>query len=413
MAIGLANRQREFLQKSLLLFCLVFSLSQLLGSIARAESNEKDFMDEPETPSQGPPRDSPPTTPLLPVETVLPAPVDTPEPIRNAQLPAKVSPTANAKPKKSHAKRPPEEDEVYVPPPTPSPKPPPDIPDVIGNGWDQTLVETDRAIAEWFNGAADGIDLFLMGRRLTDKPNNTQVQIENSTFSSSGRAPNNTSSINVNLRLPNVEEYWQVKFASYDEQEEARNVQNGYLRTTPRERNPGATVGFFRKLGNIRTAFQPRVGFNNPFKVAHSLSFESVVDYKIFQFNPKVEFYAKPDDGTGIFIRLNFNYIMTPIFSLTQTNEGEYKERLHLFTGTNGLTLGQGINDRNSISYSLVFSSVSQPSYMLDGYSFAISYNHLIYKKILDMQLIPHWDFPYAVNFHGTPGIAMNFNLYF
>lgn len=313
-------------------------------------------------------------------------------------------PASLAAPKSSPANSP-----ANSPATTPPTRTPPPISD-----WDRYFIEKDLAVARWFDGAADSIDLFLVGKRLTDKPNNTQVNIENSTFSREAESVNNTSSFNINLRLPNLEEYWQLKFTSYDEQQEARQVQNGYLRQTPRERNLGASVGFFRKLGNIRTAFQPRIGLgNNPFKVSHSLSFESIVDYKYFQFDPRIEFYAKPDDGTGVFVRMNFNYVLSPIYSLTLTNEGEYHERLHLFTGTNGLTLGQFINDRNSMSYSVFLSSDNRPGYYLTGYSLVMSYSHLIYKKMLDVQFVPHLDFPADHNFRRIAGITVNFNLYF
>lgn len=376
------KRSGKFLKRNFLSFLCAFLLAPPLWANA-----ESDFTDEPET-AQHPKAQAP-----------------------SAEQDTRIDRTEL--PETTHTKTAAPDRKLKLAPPPAAPTTPAPPPPLPPTGWDKTLIETDIAVAKWFDGAAEGIDLFLMGKKLTDKPNNTQVNIENSTFSREAESVTNTSSLNVNLRLPNLEEYWQLKFASYDEQEESRNVQSGYLRTTPRERNYGATVGFFRKLGNVRTAFQPRMGFDNPFKVSHSLSFESVVDYKIFQFNPKIEFYAKPNDGTGIFFRLNFNYILTPVFSLTQTNEGEYRERLHLFTGNNGLTLGQGIDDRNSMSYSIFFGSSNKPSYMLDGYSLALSYNHLIYKKILDVQLIPHLDFAYVESFKGVAGITMNFNLYF
>lgn len=278
---------------------------------------------------------------------------------------------------------------------------------------EQKFIDSNIAISNWLDGAAEGLDLFLVGKKLTDAKNETHVRVENSTYSMEGANLTNATSLNVNSRLPNLEEYWQLKFTTYDDAEESRSVKSGYLRQTPREQNYGATVGLFRKLGNVRTSFQPRIALQDPLKVSHSLRFESILDQYNYKINPKVEFYADADKGAGIYWNLNFNFELNPLWSLTLINEGNYEDKTHLYTAGNGFSFGHYLNEITTMGYSLIFTSINQPSYHLDNYSASVSWNQLIYKKILDYQIIPHLDFARAQSFKGNAGLIFNLNLNF
>jgi hypothetical protein len=278
---------------------------------------------------------------------------------------------------------------------------------------EQTLIEKNIEISNWLDGVAEGLDLFLVGKKLTEEKNQTSIKLENSSYTRESENFKNTTNINVNLRLPNLEEYWQLKFTSYDEKEESRNVQSGYLRQTPRERNYGATIGLFRKLGNVRTSFQPRIGLQDPLKVSHSLRFESVAEVKDYKINPRLEFYADPDKGTGIYWSLNFGFTLSPAYSLTLINEANYEDKTHLYAANNGFSFGHSLSDTKAIAYNLIFNSNNLPSYHLDSYTVSVAYSQLVFKKILDIQIIPHVDFPKAENFRKNVGLVFNLNLNF
>lgn len=278
---------------------------------------------------------------------------------------------------------------------------------------EKRLIQGNIVIAEWFDGVAEGIDLFLVGRRMTSRKNETNLKIENLTFNRENEPSENVTSIDLNLRLPNLEEYWQLKFTSYDEQQERRSVRNNYARQGPRQSNYGATLGFFRKLGSFRASFQPRIGLRNPLFVSHSIILESVAEVKNFEVNPRIELFANPTKGVGFFQALNFNWRLTDIYSLTMINEGEYVEKTHELSETNGFTLGQIINDISTLSYSVMFVSTNRPDYILDGYTLSVTWDQLIYKKILDYQITPYLDFPSGTEYRGSPGITFVVGLTF
>jgi hypothetical protein len=281
------------------------------------------------------------------------------------------------------------------------------------DSWAQMFIQGNISVSQWLDSTAEGIDLFLSGRDVSTKKNGTHVVVENSSFSVSGDNLRNTTSLSVNLRLPNLEEYWQLKFSTYDEFEEQRGVQNGYLRTTPREKNYGASLGLFRRMGHVRTAFQPRIELSDPLKISHSLSFESIADFQTYAVNPKLEFYATPDKGTGIYLAGNVNMGLTRVWGLTFLNYGDYQDKKHLFAVGNGLSFGHHISSKTSFSYTWMFFSNNRDNYHLDGYSISVSWNQVVYKRILDTQLVPHLDFSKDNSFIGAPGIILNVKLNF
>jgi hypothetical protein len=279
--------------------------------------------------------------------------------------------------------------------------------------FEKKFIDMNIAISEWLDGAAEVIDIFLVGKKVTNRENETNLRIENTTMSIEGEDVDNTTSLGVNLRLPNVEDYFALKFTTYDESQEKRGAQKGILRRTPRERNYGATVGLFRQLGNIKASFQPRIELQDPLRISHSLAFESLVDRKTYSINPKFELFAIPDRGTGTFVALNWFIPLTEIFSFTLINNFEYEEKSHNLDVTNGFSFGQAVTERSSLSYGLLFFSVNRPDYRLDGYSFSITWSHLLYKRIFDYQIIPHVDFLAMKNYRAVAGLNLNLSLNF
>jgi hypothetical protein len=275
------------------------------------------------------------------------------------------------------------------------------------------MLKGNIAISNWFDSMAEGIDLFLAGKQLTNKKNDSKIRLEELIRSVEGQEITNDFSVGVQLRLPNVEEYWQVKFTSYDELEDKRQSQTDYLRRNPRQENYGASIGAFRRLGYVRVAFQPRIQLQNPLSVSHSLSFESVAEMKTYSINPKLELYAVADKGTGFFWALNFNFNLNQSYSLTLINNGDYISQLHLESVTNGFAFQHVITDYTAISYGTNFFSNNRPSYHLEGYSFFATWSQTIYKNILDFSITPHFDFFSEYHWRGRAGMAVNLGLNF
>lgn len=278
--------------------------------------------------------------------------------------------------------------------------------------WEQKLINGNIAVSNFFDRIATGIDNFFVSKTATSRENKSNVAVENISNSSEGQVVSNESHFIANLRLPNVEDYFQLKFTTYDENEE-RGSKKKYGQQLTRQQNYGATVGLFRNLGDIRTAFQPRIELQDPLKVSHSLSFETSAKLTSYQFNPKLEFFANPDKGTGIFFAINYSFFLTNIYTLNWINEGEYEEKKKQFSTIIGLSLAQEITSRTTLAYSFFTNSNNKSNYHLEAYNLSVTWNHVLYQKILYYQIIPRLSFASEVSFKGAAGVAVVINLNF
>ncbi|MFN3454932.1 MAG: hypothetical protein ACK41T_08235 [Pseudobdellovibrio sp.] len=275
------------------------------------------------------------------------------------------------------------------------------------------LIQGNRDIAEWFDDITEGLDIFLVGKRITEEKNKSSFRIDNTTTSSEGENLKNSTSLGVNVRLRNVEEYFHLKFTSYDEDEQGHGVENSYLRKTQRTKNYGATVGFFRTLGNIKTKFQPRIELKNPINISHSLSFESMAKVQDLQVNPKTEFFASAANGVGMFQAINLNYELTKKEAITFINEAEYQEKIAQLSVTNGIVLSQVVTQKSFLSYSWLLKSLSRESYHLDNQSISVTWGETVYKNILEYQLTPYISFDKSHRFKGLVGVVFNIGIIF
>jgi hypothetical protein len=280
---------------------------------------------------------------------------------------------------------------------------------------EDAMINADIALSDRIDAIADSIDLFLARKRTVEihKKNPTTVRINNSTYSSEGAGLKNNWGLNVGLRLPNLEKSWALRFTTYDENTEERGVRRNTLRETPRPENYGTSLALFRQLGSIKTTFRPRIELRNPLRVSHMLRFEATAEENKFLIRPKVELFATPSKGTGVFTGLNFEYDLNKYFSLSQFNESEYEEGRNLFSVDNGFTLGQIISEEISVVYTFLFESSSRPSYHLDQYVFATSWRESLYKRVVEFTVTPNISFPRSLAYKGHVGANLGISLIF
>ncbi len=66
-----------------------------------------------------------------------------------------------------------------------------------------------------------------------------------------------------------------------------------------------------------------------------------------------------------------------------------------------------------SLAYNTFVTLTNRPNYQLSGYNFSIGWKHVLYRKILDYELIPNVDFREDRNYVYNPGINTTINLNF
>lgn len=280
------------------------------------------------------------------------------------------------------------------------------------SSWEEKFINSNIAVSGFFDSIAKSIDNFFVSNSPKNRENKSSVAIENVSTSTEGQNVENVTHFIANLRLPNVEDYFQLKFTTFDENEE-RGSRKSYGQPVTRKQNYGATVGLFRQLGNIRTSFQPRIELRDPLNVSHSLSFDTRANFTTYEMLPKFELFANPDKGTGLFLALNYRYFLNDIFTLNWINEGEYEEKKRQFSTIVGLSLVQEITEKSTLAYGLFTNSNNRTAYHLEVFSFSVTWSHILYHKIFFYQIVPRLSFASEQSFKGAAGIAVVLNLNF
>lgn len=264
------------------------------------------------------------------------------------------------------------------------------------------IFDWQKSFGGYINDQAEGLDHWLTGRILTYKQNPTQLIVETSTVYTEAQGFSNSVDFNLNLRLPNFEKYWQLRFTSYDDQTNERGVRGTYLRQLPRRQEYGTSLAFFREFKSVKFEFKPRLMLEDPLNISHSITFSTERNKKNFSIRPKIEFFANPLKGTGVFGSLGVSLPIDARHYLSLINDGEYEEHMNQFTASQGFAISKILNDYSELVYSVIFVSNNRPSYHLESYIISYGYKVVLYRQFLEMQLTPAVNFQRTNDFQGT-----------
>lgn len=288
-----------------------------------------------------------------------------------------------------------------------------DKPSESNKSIEQHILETGDVISEKIEKAAEKIDIILAGKKYTKKRNPSEVEIRQlTTFSEGGRLQTSTD-FNVNLRLPNVEKRWQLRFSSYDQEKESRDAFQQRIRTQPRERDYGAGLFFFQKIGKIKTSFIPRLQLKDPLEMSYTLRFENTADWKVVKFIPRFDLYADPVKGTGEYLNLEFHYPFAKYWEVGTTNTEEYRRNDNFFETQHSLNFDYLVGDMMGIGTTFAFVSNNKGAFHLDNFTYSNSWSQGIYKDRLSYSVSPFWSFVKDHHFHGFVGISLTVALVF
>lgn len=268
-------------------------------------------------------------------------------------------------------------------------------------------------VGDSVDSVADWLDMLLARKRYTKKKNESSAKVSQLVTHTEGGNLKTSTDFSLNLRLPNLEKRWQVRFTSYDEQEEARNIEQRKFQTVPRKTEYGAALGLFKKLGKVRVLFQPRLVLRDPLEMRYMLRFSSSAEQKPFSIHPRFELFADPKKGTGEYFGFDFVIDLAAKWELSFQSEEEYRERGNFFSTGHGFTLGYTIDDRSGVGLSSSVSSTNRPAFHLDSYKVGIPYGYELWKEKLRASLTPFLSFSKSDHFKGDAGATFSATLIF
>lgn len=276
---------------------------------------------------------------------------------------------------------------------------------------EQRAQEMTDSLAKHLGSTAESIDLLIAGKKYTTKANSSSASLtqlfnhaENGVFKKS-------TDFSLNLKLPNVERRWQLRFTSYNEEEENRDLTQQRVRTRPRERDYGTALLFFQKLGKVRTMFQPRLLLKDPLEMSYLLRFESDAKVRAIKINPRVDLYADPVKGTGEYASLEFNMDLNKRLNLSNQNTEEYREHDNYFSTQHGISLDYSLKEDEALGCSVTAGSNNNGHFHLDSLTVATAFSHQFSPDRFNVSLSPYIGFGKSVHFKGNVGVSLSFLL--
>ena len=270
-----------------------------------------------------------------------------------------------------------------------------------------------KSISNTIAREATALDLLLAGKRYTTDRNQSMAEVKQHFSWRDYSGFKDSTDFNLDIRLPNLEKRWALRFSSYDEEEEDRDVTQGVVRQRARTKRPGAAAVFAGELGNVKTVFQPRVILKNPLVLNYILRLQSSAESGNFSMNPQVELFADAEKGTGEFGSIEFRYRLTPRSAISFRSEEEYSDFENKFSTNHSLSIGYGL--RENMGIGLTGSSVSsnQPEFHLAAHNLAFVFSHVLKKDRLRYSVSPYLDFPRANQFRGIFGVSFELSVVF
>lgn len=295
---------------------------------------------------------------------------------------------------------------------------------------DEKVIKENKEISLRIDELARSLDGLLSNRR-AEGINKTSISLIGFVDSREGEVIDEKGHVQVNLRLPELEEKWKLRFSSYDQEDEFEGLARNRDGAGPRRQKFGTSLGLANNISNIKTLVRPRIELRDPLVSSFLLKFSSDLPLGPFHLKWVKKFFTHSIDGVGQAIQVDFDYRLTKKIIFRFFNEEQYLDRYNLMNVAQGPTLLYKFSRRLGLSKTLSFNSKNrnlltnadrvsplfQPygasGYHLSSYNLIFSLSHKIYKNVFHYQISPRLDFRKQQNFKGQAGVTFRTELIF
>lgn len=278
---------------------------------------------------------------------------------------------------------------------------------------EKSLIKSNITYSERIDSFAKDLDVFLAGDNFSKEANKTRITIRQRLDWSERNDFSYSPALDARLHLPNLESKFQIRFTSYESDNEESGINRNRIQSEERQEAYGANLIFAKKLANFDVRFQPKLRFINGVKFSHSLEFRSEAKLKDISVSQRIELFGRYDQGTGQLYGLYFYYNFNDYWLLGFTNEEESVDQESLFSTNHSVFIAQQISEKMNLRYGNIYESDNQPHFRLQKYTYYASFTHLAYKNVVHYSLTPRLEFDRKYSFSGFIGAQLELNIIF
>ncbi len=286
----------------------------------------------------------------------------------------------------------------------------------------QNVIEQNKQLSKRFDELAREVDTLLSSRQ-SPKRNPSQIQLISNTTWNEGGDVRTLPQFALDLRLPAVEKKWQLRFSSYDREDQFEGLERNRDGSVPQNRKAGASVGLLRKVGNLNFFFRPRIEFRDPLVTGFLMRVDQTIAFnKIYYAQWTQKLFAHSEEGAGLATELDFNAKVSSLLLFRWFNEMQYLDFDNYYEVSQGPSLIWRLSEAYALSHTVSFNSENRNrdidnrvwnSYHLKSITLYTSFGHRILNKVLHYQITPFLNFPKQYNFKGQAGVNFRLALIF
>ena len=253
--------------------------------------------------------------------------------------------------------------------------------------------QISKSLSRILNQQTRNLDLALAGKTYTDDQGVSTAIINQELFWDEIEGYRYRLDLGLRLSLPNLEDKYKLVISNFNDNRVRRS---NYSRGSFRDDNEdeyGATFSFIKQFKKFKVAFEPRIRFSGGFGTYYNLRFENqfVLKKDITNLETRFEFFADANRGTGQFVALTFEHILSKKWAFSFIFEEEYQAAESILKLLQGLNLFYEINSRMLIANSLILrssnrkelreeSDIVKESFRLQEIALGPSFTHKLFK---------------------------------
>lgn len=281
-------------------------------------------------------------------------------------------------------------------------------------GFIESLIDHNRKISKNIDDAAKDIDIYLANQGTVKEKNKSKITLHNSLTWKEGKEFEYAPRLGIKLHLPNLQKKLQLRFTTYDEDEEERGINENRYKDTPGEKNVGTSLALFQDLGKVSTEFRPRVEFrDDEVETSYLVKFSTSYTPGDFSFDPQLQFFAHSQKGTGQFVGLNMDFTLTPTNTLTVINEEEYTDGNNTLSTNHGIRWRHEYNRVMSHSHACIFEANNRDTFHHERVVLSSTFSHKFYREVLHYSLTPALAFNKSAHYHPASSLNLKIEVIF
>lgn len=248
---------------------------------------------------------------------------------------------------------------------------------------------TQSYVASGWIGFNHDLDMFFSGQRYKKSENKSKILLSYSLQKAESRQMSKAFEFGFKIHLPKLSKKLSVVIEKQrDEILEAQSTQAAQGVDTPER---GYTAGLrylIRKTPYFTSSLSTGIRLDMPLDPFAKLKLFKLAEFSFVNIYMGQKFiYFKQDDNLRSITELNFSKKLSQVFSLTQGNALTWSDDEDRFLVRNYISLGQFLNSKSAMSYSVGGNAIISPVYRYESYDASIIYRRSLYKKWLSGQL--------------------------